>query len=208
MKKAKFLWILILVGLLAMMGCPNPTTDDDADDDADAEEYVGDAVAEYVAANYYVLADSGDITIDLDESSELYIWEGTLSLEDVSETGSGVPEGSSCMKVTHGGGTWAGAGFNLGGDAAVNHDLSGYTNLVFYMLANADEFNGDFKVAVDTVQYTVPAGDFTADGTWQKVTVPLTNFGAGLAAVEEPFSFVIDTRVTSDIYYLDYVYFE
>ncbi|NLJ10515.1 MAG: hypothetical protein GX438_09280 [Treponema sp.] len=210
MKKAKLtlLSAVIAAGLVALMGCPQPTTSGGGGGGGGTtgETYVGDAVDAYNAANYYVYIES--TTGVQDNDSELYAFNNTCSLEDATSTGSGIPEGVTALKVTN---TGSGAGWSAGGwTTATAADLSSYNALVFYVLAKSSEFNEQLKVRIgdasaNSPEVTVP---FTVDGTWKKVQVHLDQFtGINKTAITKPFIFVSADSEFNDIFYIDNIYY-
>uniref|UniRef100_A0A7C3IRP1 CBM11 domain-containing protein n=1 Tax=Gracilinema caldarium TaxID=215591 RepID=A0A7C3IRP1_9SPIR len=206
MKKAKLFTMAaaLVTSLVVFMGCPQPTSGGGGGGGG-GETYVGDAVAAYNEANYYVYLES--TTGVQDNDSELYAFDGTCALADATSTGSGIPEGSVALKVTN---TGSAAGWSAGGwTTATSADMSAYNALVFYVLAKPTEFNGQLKVKIGgTSESPEIAVQFTADGTWKKVQVHLDQFtGIDKTAITKPFIFVSEDTDFNDIFYLDNIYY-
>lgn len=205
MKKAKltFLSAVIAAGLVALMGCPQPTNGGGGGGGGTTgETYVGDAVSAYDAVNYYVYIESTTGTQDND--SELYAFNGTCALADATSTGSGIPEGSIALQVTN---TGSSAGWSAGGwTTATASNMSSFNALVFYVLAKDTEFNGELRVKIGDAAADSPEVpvSFTADGTWKKVQIHLDQFtGIDKTAIAKPFIFVSVDSDFNDIFYLD-----
>ena len=209
MKKARFLTITAVIlasGLFVLTGCPQPTTGGGGNSGGAGETYGGDTVEAYNADNYYVYIE--ETTGTQDNNSELFAFEGTCTLEDVTSTGSGIPEGSVALKITN---TGSSSGWSAGGwTEAAAADMSGFNALVFYVLAKQEEFNGQLKVKIgdaskDSPEITV---SFTADGSWKKVQVHLDQFtGIDKSAITKPFIFVSADTDFNDVFYLDNIYY-
>lgn len=208
----KYVWksvlFTLLLSLLFVLGSCDLFTsaEDEGNDDADDDTYTGDTVESYDVGNYYVFIEEATGILNTDAVYDGG-FDGTASSETVTETTAGIPEGSEAMKVTNTGTAWSAGGWVDG----TSTDLSMYTNLVFYAMAEASEFDGTLKVKIEDASAAANEIDtgLTADGEWHKITIPLSSFtNPDLSDVTVPFVFVSADTDFNDVFYFDNVYFE
>jgi hypothetical protein len=166
-----------------------------------------------VQQGYVVYADSG-----IPADSDVWTWDGSAwnlppGYFDGSYIGENPPEGTMCFKTRSGSGSgnYAGWGVFLCKPSDHTVDLSGYTQLKFWVKVSEDACVGLY-VQVQQGSRTGPKSNmlcvnlygWTQPNTWQEITIPRSEFtGVDFTRIFSPFMITITKG--DAIFYVDNV---